>query len=115
MKCENCIHYECCSDWCSKEALKDLEMYENCDHYKDKSLCVELPCNWNEYLYVTPTGVDKPLKTKLLAIGIDEDGEIVYNPNEYPRGVFGIGGGKLGENLFIDEKQAEANLKEIEK
>lgn len=109
-KCENCIHHECCCDWVSSEDLKDLGTGENCATYKDKSLFVELPCNWNEYLYVTPTGVDKPLKTKLLAIGIDEDGEIVYNPYEYPKGVFGIGGAKLGENLFTDEKKAQERL-----
>lgn len=51
-KCENCIHYECCCDWVSSEDLKDLGTGENCETYKDKSLCVELPCRCKDCKYL---------------------------------------------------------------
>ena len=41
MKCENCIHYECCT------FMKD----KPCLHYKDKSLVVELPCEIGQTVY----------------------------------------------------------------
>ena len=53
MKCKNCIHYECCCDWVSSEDLKDLGTGENCATYKDKSLCVELPCRCAECEHLT--------------------------------------------------------------
>lgn len=83
-----------------------------CGHYKDKSLCVELPCKFGEKNYVVPsrTHIPKPLKTKLLAIGIDDDGDIVYNPNEYPEGVFGVSGGILGKTVFLTKEEAERKL-----
>lgn len=38
-KCENCYHYEVCSD------IYDLtDVFEDCEHFKGKSLIVELPC-----------------------------------------------------------------------
>lgn len=38
-RCENCIHKEVCNG-----ALLYPKAELNCDHYKDKSLLVELPC-----------------------------------------------------------------------
>ena len=102
-KCENCIHYDVCL------FTKD----KVCDHFKDKSLFVELPCEWGKDVYTVVKGCKRPLKTKLFAIGVTEDGYTVYNPTEYPKGVFGINGVILGENTFANEKQAEAKLKEI--
>lgn len=104
-KCENCIHFECCCKWHS----------EDCRFFKAKSLFVELPCEWGKDVYTVVKGCKRPLKTKLFAIGVTEDGYTVYNPTEYPKGVFGINGVILGENTFANEKQAEAKLKEMEK
>lgn len=119
-KCENCVK----SDVCAHRANIKNDTYaymgviydtENCPHYKDESLFVELPCKFGEKIYVVPsrTHIPKPLETKLLAIGIDDDGDIVYNPNEYPEGVFGVSGGILGETVFLTKEEAERKLREV--
>ena len=47
-KCENCIHYERC------DSLSETvnENYQ-CDYFKDKSLCVELPCKVGDTVYIS--------------------------------------------------------------
>ena len=99
-KCENCIHYNVCL------FTKD----KVCHHFKDKSLFVELPCEWGKDVYTIVKGSKHILKTKLFAIGITEEGYITYNPSEYPKSVFGINGVILGENTFPTKEQAEQKL-----
>ena len=48
-ECNNCIHEKVCRtrEFPSiEEILKD-----GCHHYKDKSLCVELPCKVGDKIY----------------------------------------------------------------
>ena len=42
-KCENCIHYDACKKISDVHGLA-FGSSPFCDHYKDKSLFVELPC-----------------------------------------------------------------------
>lgn len=52
-KCENCIHYEVC-------VFNSLHIDENeneCNYYKDKSLCVELPCRCKDCEFFYNNGV----------------------------------------------------------
>lgn len=61
-KCENCIHFDMCAELhayyhkCEKEKVIPFMCREqteklNCDHYKDKSLCVDLPCRCKDCEY----------------------------------------------------------------
>ena len=51
MKCENCYHYEACLNSLSKnKVLNNTDVFA-CEHYKDKSLIVELPCRVGDDLY----------------------------------------------------------------
>lgn len=107
-ECKNCIHIGVCLF--TKDKI--------CKHFKDKSLFVELPCEWGKDVYTIVKGRKCIFKTKLFAIGVTEDGYTVYNPTynptEYPKGVFGINGVILGENTFSTKEEAEAKLKEID-
>lgn len=47
-KCENCIHYELCL-W--QKGGVNLMILNDCDHFKDKSLFVELPCAIGTTIY----------------------------------------------------------------
>lgn len=42
-ECNNCIHEKACKQICEINGLS-FGNYPYCDHYKDKSLVVELPC-----------------------------------------------------------------------
>lgn len=43
--CENCYHYHMC------DLQNRLEEEQDCKHYKDKSLIVELPCKVGDTVY----------------------------------------------------------------
>ena len=54
-KCENCYHYEACLNSLSEnKGLNNTEVFV-CEHYKDKSLIVELPCRVGDVVYVLYT------------------------------------------------------------
>ena len=116
-KCENCIHYDVCLDVEKNiKALFSISIkHTGCEYFKDKSLFVELPCEWGKDVYTIVKSSKHILKTKLFAIGITEEGYITYNPSEYPKDVFGINGVILGENTFANKESAEQKLKEMEK
>lgn len=107
-RCYKCIHCKPCS---AKGGLSQDGV--ECSHFKDKSLFAELPCEWGKDVYIIVKGHKKTLKTKLFAIGVSDEGDITYNPCEYPKGVFGINGVILGENTFSTKEEAEAKLKEL--
>lgn len=63
-KCENCIHYEICDCYYTATDIGeyayqniDLEEIDDvekiCDCFKDKSLCVELPCKVGDTVYIS--------------------------------------------------------------
>ena len=117
-KCKDCLYFKWC--YVPYEVVKMMGGFRGdvelpCKGFKDKSLFVELPCEWGKDVYTVVKGHKKLLKTKLFAIGVTEDGYITYNPTEYPKGVFGINGVILGENTFANEEEAKAKLKEIGK
>lgn len=43
-ECKKCVH----NDVCKYEVVHSTK---GCEHYKDKSLCVELPCRCNDCKY----------------------------------------------------------------
>ena len=49
-------------------------------------------------------------ETKVYGIGIDEDGDMVINPKEYPEEVISIHGGNIGKTVFFIREEAEAAL-----
>ena len=50
-KCENCIHYDACKHISDVHGLC-FGSSPFCDHYKDKSLCRELPCKVGDKVYL---------------------------------------------------------------
>jgi hypothetical protein len=44
--CENCYHFHVC------DLQYRLEEHQDCKHYKDKSLIVELPCKVGDTVYI---------------------------------------------------------------
>lgn len=55
--CADCIHYESCCDWTSKDVIDMTSnainegVIEECKHFKDKSRFIELPCAVGDTVY----------------------------------------------------------------
>ena len=101
-KCENCYHY---GFYCIKN-------YGNCNHYKDKSLIVELPCKVGDEVYRISTKYRTKRKyiqgTRISRIAIDVDGIWLFcECNLIAKCVF-------GKTVFLTREEAEKALKERE-
>lgn len=72
------------------------------------------PCKFGDMMYVPIEKTSFVLKTKVLAIGVDEDGDFVINPHEYPDDVFCVSGVNIGKTVFLTKEEAEKVLKERE-
>lgn len=120
-KCENCIHYDVCAELMAimknqtiafvKECIGETN---GCDHFKDKSLFVELPCKVGDKLFRIFT-----YKMKIHDYTITE---FLFNGNEIL--IYGEGGYRecaicvdkeIGKTVFLTKEQAEQKLKELEK
>jgi hypothetical protein len=116
-KCENCIHYGIC------EKQHTLEHYgetiTDCKRFKDKSLCVELPCKIGITLYFiyNRPHADKPMLTPKIYetnkwyFDVDEKGISIL-----PRDIHGYNGKYhyyLGETVFLTKEDAEQKINEI--
>ena len=60
-KCENCYHAEICKKYPNTglpPKMRDERLGEGCEHFKDKSLIVELPCKAGDTIYeiIPPKG-----------------------------------------------------------
>lgn len=65
-KCENCYHYEACNYFLEKEN-KHLGSCEGfvCEHFKDKSLILELPCKEDIKFLIVRHGRWNPMENVL--------------------------------------------------
>lgn len=97
--CNECLHKEACNHWLQKDN-KHLGAVEGfiCEHFKDRSKFVELPCKIGEYLYRIKTVRGKKIIT-----------ETQLNQNTFWRIVFGR---EYGKTVFLTPEAAEKALKE---
>ena len=73
-------------------------------------LPVELGSKYKVYIPVKGTTV--VYETKVYGIGINEDGDMVINPKEYPEEVISISGYNIGKTVFLTKEEAEKALAE---
>lgn len=117
-ECEKCLHYDACKKISDVHGLA-FGSSPFCDHYKDKSLFVELPCATGiplYFLYNRPYA-DKPD----LIPQIYETNEWYFEIDEKeiaicPRMIHGLNGNyyyHIGKTVFLTEEQAKAKLKEM--
>lgn len=114
-KCENCYHYEACNYFLKKEN-KYLVSREGfvCEHFKDKSLIVELPCKVGDVLYQIDGGEIYPIKISDVVISdcdtefngceIDDEG------NEFDE--YSIRLSEFGKTVFTACEEAGKALEE---
>ena len=63
-------------------------------------------------VYIPIKGTTVVYETKVYGIGIDEDGDMVINPKEYPEEVISINGFNIGKTVFLTKEEAEKALAE---
>lgn len=113
-KCENCYHFHMC------DLQNRLEDYQDCKHYKDKSLIVELPCKVGDTVYTNDCmqgwymrQKDRPYKTTVVYIGIngkDNYMNVVFKNDN----MLSFSFSNIGKRVFLTREEAEKALKERE-
>lgn len=106
--CKDCVHYIFCKD--GSPYIEQTED-KHCRHFKNKANLIELPCKFGDKVYVPIEGTSSIFETKVLSIGVDEDGDFVLNPYEYPDDVFCVNGVNIGKTVFLTKEEAEQKLK----
>lgn len=114
-ECKNCVHESVCRirEFPSiDEILKD-----GCNHYKDKSLVVELPCKVGDDLFVISQMRDKRIlpfisEFECTSITIRKRSVTVYHEMDGFIKIFKKD--DFGKTVFLTKEQAEEKLKEIE-
>ena len=116
-KCENCIHIGVCL------FTKD----KVCDHFKDKSLFVELPVKVGQMVYRIASYGNS--RNQIISNEIEENQVIAIYMQEELKTQYNRGGIEIsfdttyaegydkediGELIYLTKEQAEAKLKEIE-
>lgn len=62
-------------------------------------------------VYIPIKSTNAVLETKVYGIGVDEDGDMVINPTEYPKEAISIIGCYIGKTVFLTREEAEQALK----
>lgn len=115
MTYKNCIHYEVCNAECGELLSRINQGCEQCKHFKDKSLIVELPCKVKDKVYYISIKRYVPLTHKIV------EAEVL----DYVINGYGICSAKIrplnSERAFIvsinkiyfTKLEADARLKEL--
>lgn len=112
--CKDCIHHEACDYWLSKER-KHLISDEGfiCEHFKDHTRFVELPCKVGDKVYVLC--VENKIQVKSIRIISILEATVIYyfddekfnsSLNDY------CCKDDLGETVFLTRAEAEKALEE---
>ena len=128
-KCENCIHYDVCTLVMAKAkhlteqtVRKYLNEGNACtDHFKDKSLFVELPCKVGDTVYYLNTQYHMALyrntiyEAKVARIVATSLGVALVIHIRDESGCCEIPDVKdFGKTVFLTKEEAEAKLKELQ-
>ena len=107
----------------AKRRIKNLDTsypdYDEAVDYLMSNNVVVLPCKFDgsQKVYYPVAKTNVIYETRVWALGVDEDGDIVINPEEYTDKVkaFSMRGVEFGKTVFFTKEEAEAKLKENEK
>lgn len=111
-KCENCYHYEAClNSLFENKVLNNTEVFA-CEHYKDKSLIVELPCNVSDIVYEVD-GEIYELKIKKVIVSKSNVEFECFDIDSIDDAEFCLN--EIGKTVFLSREEAERALEEREK
>ncbi len=110
INCKNCYHYHMC------DLQYRLEEHQNCKHYIDKSLIVELPCKVGDTVYKVcdiESVHRQILEMEVLTIEMSNE-EVVYlkTKKKYLYNFGRVTFDDFGKTVFLSREEAEKKLKE---
>lgn len=118
--CAECVHVEVCSEYVEGLAavrglkLGDVEeisailQCDDCDHFKDRSRFVELPCLPGDKVFYFDTDERIYVQTvESLIYGLTKTGFVINSEVDFISDL-------LGERFFLSYEEAERALKERE-
>lgn len=103
--CKDCLHYEVCQFHIDEETKLTVN---ECEHFKDLSKIVELPCKVGDVVYAVSKCNNKIFSKKVVEILLKEDNGYVYTEPCYF--IFE----DFGKIVFLTKEEAEKALKERE-
>ena len=118
--CKDCVHVEVCRYYTNElakangiplkvEKIEGLLECDDCEHFKDRSRFVELPCERGDLVYfIKARRVMADIVSKFT---IDKCGVMLQRVNGYNLGYTD----QLGKRIFLTHEAAEQALKEREK
>lgn len=93
------------------------ETIERVADYLMSNNVVVLPCKFDgsQKVYYPVAKTSVIYETRVWALGVDEDGDMVINPEEYTDKVkaFSMRGVEFGKTVFFTKEEAEAKLREM--
>lgn len=114
MTCKDCVHQEACFDWCRGF----VEITELCEHFKDKSKFIGLPCKVGDTVYVVMPELygDQIIKAFVNEIILNhgETKMLVYYELHQNGRIHTLYISFFGKTVFLTYEAAEAALKERE-
>lgn len=111
--CENCYHFHMC------DLQYRLEEHQDCEHYKDKSLIIELPCKSGDTVYsfceMLGTILEyKVVRIELTAIATFYEAYAYTKEEDVLIDTLDFEIDDIGETVFLSREEAEKKLKECE-
>ena len=120
-ECKECLHYDVCYDRIEFGKTHDFKGKNgDCDHFKDKSLFVELPCKVGDEIYKNydiESVYRRTLKLKVFKTEITKK-EILILVKTVEKFLYNYDCLRIedfGKTVFLTEEQAKEKLKEIER
>lgn len=109
-ECKNCVHEKVCRirTYPSQYGLTG----DGCDHFKDKSLCIEIPCKVGDTLYCANVYKKQINEFKVVYFELDKYANwfILDIDNEY---ISKFSFERIGELFYLTKEEAEKRLKEM--
>ena len=108
MTCKECIHYDICliRDELSDDESKVVSVLE-CEHFKDRSRFVELPCKVGDTVYFIKGG--RVMSDTVIRFVIDRYAVKLTKSNGTDIGYTT----QFGERIFLTRKEAEQALRSV--
>lgn len=116
MTCKDCVHYNVCEEWADRTNHAYYQYGSYCEHFKDKSQIVELPCKVGDVLWICSSvrGVFSA-KVRTFFIGHPSFQGKPDNSIQMIRTTeCDISINEFGKTAFLTREEAEKALKERE-
>ena len=111
--CKDCLHCDVCVIRAMPSAFENTKWEkEPCDHFKDQSLCIELPCKVGDVVYCISSGSVKEKNIVSIAMLISNSLRSLTFHGKNERGaITSFETIDLGKTVFLSREEAERALK----